>query len=360
MNIFNLHLLFHPLSQTEPPLYRLECLGSVESSCPPITVGLSPRLIQAVHNYQACFDPAKWQERHIEMMVTTNLLTAWIGRLMWDNLFAETDGMPNAVGKAILSGLEEAKRASGPFRIFLHLGNVSSQSILARLPWASLLFRWPGEDQAYHSLARQPGVNLLCHWTVVHPAPPVLAQKSHLRLLLTFGGDPMGSNDAARKVYELVREVVRRFPTELQLVTCTTKTLELTSFVTQWRGEVDIWIHAGHGLLGASSEARLALYTQQDDAFAPLFAGAEAPKTSARGDLTGVLDDVRLLGSYGTVEKLQRELIDQKEESKIKSDKIKLLEAQVMSMQKNMAEINQVLALKPTIQEVAGELRKRL
>lgn len=125
MRARNLHLVFHPFPGRDF-LYRLECLGGGTAAGPPITVGPSARLEEAVRQYDACFAADRWNDTAPEEDVL-NVLTAWVGRLLWDNLLSwgrdilSTPLFAHLAAEALAA--EQTQRAWSPAQILVYVSD---------------------------------------------------------------------------------------------------------------------------------------------------------------------------------------------------------------------------------------------
>jgi hypothetical protein len=267
MNRRDLHLFFHPVSE-EPLLFRVECQtapiltpsplpssfrpperDALELFASPIaastlTLGLSPRLEMAVRCYYDSFNEgAQKLASPAELYATWESLTAWIGRLMWDNLFANDDGNPNQVGEVLLDALDASRAAEHPLRLFLHLGNPESASTLARLPWSALLVRWRG-DNAYHPLLGRGDVHVLYHWSVEGFTSRPITGAETIRVALTHGGDALMEGSDFRRLFIQFQKDLEELP-QVNLVTVDSLH-DLLGGETR-STDIDLWVHFGHG-----------------------------------------------------------------------------------------------------------------
>ncbi|KIX12650.1 pentapeptide repeat-containing protein [Dethiosulfatarculus sandiegensis] len=237
MEIENLHLFFHPVESTSQEVYRL---NSSHSSSP-VTVYPSPRLKKSIEIYIECY------KKRLDIKPENGLwdiLTYWIGQLLWHDFFLKLDGSANIIGQSILTALENCQASGSLLRIMLHLGQIDSQSMAANAPWNALLVR-NKNDQAYRSIVGDyKNVKILYFWA---DSKKCLIKHEQLfekiKVVITFGGDSY-MNEAAST---LLNSLLTLLENNKDFILVGNYSLHKKETILSSPINADIWIHIGHG-----------------------------------------------------------------------------------------------------------------
>lgn len=242
----DMHLYFFRQGERldSPDAFYVEWPGKIA----PLAVECSGRLRAALGEYV-------WQLDHLTNDSVNHgildLLTAWIGRLVWDDFFATPSGEPNAVGRALLDAVAISQADGTALRVLLHGKPLADDPDLARIPWTGLLFLDVLEDNKYRAFSTlpDPPIQIIHCWPGRGSVPaldskqpmPGAAPPVHQRLRVLVTRSP--GSDVGRLTRNFVGWLKER-DSEFQLVGADWDALESPGK----EAIADIWIHFAHGI----------------------------------------------------------------------------------------------------------------